>query len=232
MSAIKPIIREVKQSVLKGFAHAKERLHGLAERFTHHIDDVVQRVRGQDTYDGPGSSGHPGGNSPGDGHVEGNAPDSQPFPDLDDPETQDPDLVDWDVVNAIDTRTGPNDATFWSGRILDADGNTIPDGTQLGAQNLTNSTHGETLEQLLDRQGMTDRMPSDWNEPSTNATWREVSTQLAQNATGDVRAYVGDVRAQSVWNECEFPTLAQNDGITSVTMIDATTGRILNVFIP
>lgn len=232
MSSIKPLIRELKQAVLSGMAHSRDKLHQLADNLNDHLDDVVRQVRGQDHFDGPDGSGRPGGNTPGDGHVQGDPPDPRPFPNLDDPQVQDPDLVDWDLVNAIDTRTGPDDATFWSGRILDGDGNVIPDGTQLGAQNLTNSTHGETLEQLLDRQGMTDRMPSDWNEPSTDATWRQVSTNLAQNASGDVRAYVGDVRAQSVWNECEFPTLVQNGGITSITMIDATTGRILDVFVP
>nr|WP_315266867.1 hypothetical protein [Microbacterium lemovicicum] len=236
MSAIKPVIRELKDAVLKGMAHSKDKLHQVTDNVNTHLDDVVRQVRAQDTFtDRPdmpsGGSGGPTGHRPGDGHVDGNAPTPRPFPELPDPQAQDPDLVDWDLVNAIDTRTGPNDATFWSGRILDADGNPITDGTQLGAQNLTNSTHGETLEQLLDRQGMTDRMPSDWNEPSTGATWREVSTQLAQNASGDVRAYVGDVRAQSVWNECEFPTLAQNGGISSVTMIDAQTGRIVDVFV-
>ncbi|KJQ53315.1 scabin-related ADP-ribosyltransferase [Microbacterium sp. SA39] len=52
MSAIKPIIREVKQSVLKGFAHAKDKLHQLADNLTQHVDDVAIRVRGQDRFDG------------------------------------------------------------------------------------------------------------------------------------------------------------------------------------
>ncbi|WP_350350203.1 hypothetical protein ABS642_11745 [Microbacterium sp. A8/3-1] len=61
MSAIKPIIREVKQSVLKGFAHAKDKLHQLADNMTKHVDDVAVRVRGQDKFDGPGGNG--GGSS-------------------------------------------------------------------------------------------------------------------------------------------------------------------------
>ncbi|PVE96729.1 MULTISPECIES: hypothetical protein [unclassified Microbacterium] len=56
MSAIKPIIREVKQSVLKGFAHAKDKLHQLADNIVKHVDDVGVRVRGQDRFDGaPGN---------------------------------------------------------------------------------------------------------------------------------------------------------------------------------
>ena len=53
MSAIKPIIREVKQSVLKGFAHAKDKLHQLADNLTKHVDDVVKKVKGQDHFDAP-----------------------------------------------------------------------------------------------------------------------------------------------------------------------------------
>lgn len=63
MSAIKPIIREVKQSVLKGFAHAKDKLHQLADNIVKHVDDVGVRVRGQDRFDNPnGNSGS--GNGP------------------------------------------------------------------------------------------------------------------------------------------------------------------------
>ncbi|WP_350350192.1 hypothetical protein ABS642_11675 [Microbacterium sp. A8/3-1] len=71
MSAIKPIIREVKQSVLKGFAHAKDKLHQLADNITKHVDDVAVRVRGQDKFDNPngngGSGNGPDTDRPGDG---------------------------------------------------------------------------------------------------------------------------------------------------------------------
>lgn len=231
MSAMKSAIRELRQAVLTGMTHSRDKLHQLADHLVDHLDNVVRQVRARDTFDdAPGRPRQ--GTSPGDGHIEpGDPPDAQPFPELGEPQIQDADLVNWDVVNAIDTHTEPNDATFWSGRVLDADGNAIENGTQLGAASLTDSTYGETLEQLLERQGMTDQMPSEWKEKSTHSTWREVSTQLAQNASGDVRAYIGDVRAKSVWNECEFPTLARNERITSITMIDAATGRILNVFV-
>ena len=52
MSAIKPIIRELKQAALKGFAHADHKLHQLTKNLDGHLDDVVRRVRDQDTYDG------------------------------------------------------------------------------------------------------------------------------------------------------------------------------------
>ncbi|WP_435749087.1 hypothetical protein [Microbacterium sp. PMB16] len=63
MSAIKPIIREVRQAVLKGFAHAKDKLHQVADNITHHVDDVAKRVRGQDRFDGPGGNGGSGGSN-------------------------------------------------------------------------------------------------------------------------------------------------------------------------
>ncbi|GAB3598380.1 scabin-related ADP-ribosyltransferase [Microbacterium tumbae] len=58
MSAIKPIIREVKQSVLKGFAHAKDKLHQVADNLSNHVDDVVKKVKGQDHFDQPALTGN------------------------------------------------------------------------------------------------------------------------------------------------------------------------------
>lgn len=52
MSAIKPIIRELKQAALKGFAHADHKLHELTANLDGHLDDVVRRVRDNDQYDG------------------------------------------------------------------------------------------------------------------------------------------------------------------------------------
>lgn len=68
MSAIKPIIREVKQSVLKGFAHAKDKLHGVADNLTQHVDDVARQVRGQDRFDNPNGNGGSGGNGNSNGN--------------------------------------------------------------------------------------------------------------------------------------------------------------------
>ena len=52
MSAIKPIIREVKQAVLSGMAHSKDKLHQLTDNMLNHVDDVSKRVRGQDRFEG------------------------------------------------------------------------------------------------------------------------------------------------------------------------------------
>ena len=52
MSAIKPIIRELKQAALKGFAHADHKLHQLTANMDGHLDDVIRQVRDADNYDG------------------------------------------------------------------------------------------------------------------------------------------------------------------------------------
>lgn len=54
MSAIKPIIRELKQAALKGGVHARDRLHQVADNMNDHLDTIVKKVKGQDTFDGPG----------------------------------------------------------------------------------------------------------------------------------------------------------------------------------
>ncbi|UWF77732.1 polymorphic toxin type 15 domain-containing protein [Microbacterium neungamense] len=52
MSAVKPIIRELKQAALKGFAHADHKLHQLTANLDGHLDTVVRQVRDLDNYDG------------------------------------------------------------------------------------------------------------------------------------------------------------------------------------
>lgn len=160
------------------------------------------------------------------------APPRLPYPKPDEwpPVPIDDALVDHSLLREFAPETGPGDATFWSGRVLDEDGVAIPDASMNGAADLASSTHGASLEQMLERQGLLDRMPDDWLDPSTPATWRSVSQALAQNASGDVRAVLGDVRDTSVWREVELPALARNPNVTSITVIDAATGKVLHVF--
>lgn len=56
MSAIKPVIRELKQAVLDGMGHARNKLHHLADNLTDHFDNVVREVRGIDKFDAPDGS--------------------------------------------------------------------------------------------------------------------------------------------------------------------------------
>lgn len=56
MSKIKPIVREVKQAVLDGMAHSKDKLPELTSNMHRHIDDVVKKVKGNDRFDAPDGS--------------------------------------------------------------------------------------------------------------------------------------------------------------------------------
>lgn len=51
MSAIKPIIRELKQAALKGGVHARDKLHQLADNVNDHLDNVVKQVKDVDRFD-------------------------------------------------------------------------------------------------------------------------------------------------------------------------------------
>ncbi|WP_223627534.1 polymorphic toxin type 15 domain-containing protein [Microbacterium sp. EST19A] len=51
MSAIKPIIRELKQAALKGGVHARDRLHQVTDNMNDHLDNVVRQVRDSDRFD-------------------------------------------------------------------------------------------------------------------------------------------------------------------------------------
>ena len=51
MSAIKPIIRELKDAALKGAVHAKDKLHQGADNLDGHLDDIIRKVKDRDVYD-------------------------------------------------------------------------------------------------------------------------------------------------------------------------------------
>ena len=61
MSAIKPIIRQARQAVLDGMAHARNKLHRLADNMSDHLDNVVKQVRDKDKFDAPNGNNAPGG---------------------------------------------------------------------------------------------------------------------------------------------------------------------------
>ncbi|KQZ83020.1 hypothetical protein ASD56_11780 [Microbacterium sp. Root166] len=50
MSALKPILRELKQAALKGGVHARDRLHQLSDNMNDHLDAVVRQVRDADQF--------------------------------------------------------------------------------------------------------------------------------------------------------------------------------------
>lgn len=53
MSAMKSVFRELRQAVLDGMAHSKDKLHQLADNLTDHLDNLIRQIRGQDTFDAP-----------------------------------------------------------------------------------------------------------------------------------------------------------------------------------
>jgi hypothetical protein len=53
MSSIKTVIRELKEAVLKGMAHGKDRLHQVTDNMNDHLDDVVRQVRREDRFEAP-----------------------------------------------------------------------------------------------------------------------------------------------------------------------------------
>lgn len=50
MSAVKPIFRELRQAVLRGSAHAKDRLHQLTDNLSDHTAAVSRGVRDEDVF--------------------------------------------------------------------------------------------------------------------------------------------------------------------------------------
>lgn len=55
MSKIKPIFREVREAVVDGMSHSKDKLHQLTKNMDDHLDDVVRKVKGNDKFDGKNS---------------------------------------------------------------------------------------------------------------------------------------------------------------------------------
>jgi hypothetical protein len=104
----------------------------------------------------------------------------------------------------------PNESFFWSGS-TDGIG-----GVERAAE-LARAGGGKTLEDLLRERGIP--------EPTTMDGWIELSRQFAQEASGEVRAVVGEsTRPNSVWESVELPALMNNPNVTKITIIDPKTG--------
>jgi hypothetical protein len=209
MSALKPVIRELKEAVLSGMVHAKERLHQVTDNLNDHFDDVVRQVRAQDTFDDapdlPSTPHRPYNPVRGaDGRYEpGSLPSAAELREL--------------------TRTEPGTAFYWSGR--DASGVGVgPDGSGI-AETIAAGSGGRTLEQTLTANGV-DPLPV-WNQkdPESVRFWEEASAAFAENASGEVRAVVGsDLRPGNIWQTVEIPRLTDNPHVTSINQLDPDTG--------
>ncbi len=53
---MKSVFRELKEAVLDGMAHSRDKLHQVADNLADHFDNVVRQVRGMDTFEGPDAS--------------------------------------------------------------------------------------------------------------------------------------------------------------------------------
>ena len=208
MSAIKPVIRELREAVLTGMAHGKDRLHQLTDNMNDHLDNVVRQVRDKDKFDGHGHTpAAPRPYNPVRGEDGRYLPGSLPS---------------IDELRAL-TRTDPDTAFYWSGR--DANGVGVgPDGSGI-AENIASGSGGRTLEQTLAANGV-DPLPV-WNQkdPESVRFWEDASAAFAENASGQVRAVVGsDLRPGNIWQTVEIPRLVDNPNVTSISQLDPDTG--------
>ncbi|WP_147525144.1 hypothetical protein [Cellulomonas timonensis] len=223
---------------VRGPHHTNVVQDDVASHQTAAVPEVPHALEGDGVHvDGhPDFSGAPSEHSNGPrseilpGMAEHSAIQPEPYPDIPPPVPIDRSLVDSSVFDAFKPAVERDGATFWSGRVI-IEGDVVPDGAMNGARLLAERTYGATLEQLLERQGLAERMPTDWTDVRTTETWRAVSTELASNASGDVRLYLGDVRPASVWKQYEFPTF-RNPNVTSISIIDAASGELLRVYRP
>lgn len=110
----------------------------------------------------------------------------------------------------LDLGTAPDEAFFWSG-------STDRVGGAERAAELAREGGGKTLEDILRERGIP--------EPTTMEGWIELSRELAEGASGEVRAVVGaNSRPNSVWETVELPALLANPNVTKITVIDPKTG--------
>lgn len=53
MSGLKGLFRSLKDAVLGGMSHGKDRLHQVTENLDGHLDTLIRQVREKDTFDPP-----------------------------------------------------------------------------------------------------------------------------------------------------------------------------------
>ncbi|WP_171019906.1 hemagglutinin repeat-containing protein, partial [Hydrogenophaga sp. 2FB] len=119
--------------------------------------------------------------------------------------------------------TNIDEAVFWSG-------NTNGTGGVEAARAIAEMYKGKTLEQLLEQRQI--KMPI-YNpaDASTVQAWIDVSTELAKNASGEVKVVLGSMRRpQNIWETYEFPTLINNPAVSKVIAVDPYTMKETIIF--
>ena len=128
-------------------------------------------------------------------------------------------MFDLDSVKEL-FKTEPNTAFFWSG--LGENGAEI-------AKETAKANGGVTLEMLMEQNKQKlidagfpynkdlDDFVFNGTDPENVKAWQDLSEAYANQASGNVRAVLGDnIRSDSVWCQNEIPRLFTNDSVTSV----------------
>lgn len=113
-------------------------------------------------------------------------------------------------------KTEPDSAFFWSGRTNGVGGEKV-------AGDIAGARGGTTLEQLMERRGI--QLPKwDPDNPEVVQVWKDASAAYADEASGTVRAVIGDsLRPGNVWQTAELPALESNPAVTKIIEIDPVT---------
>lgn len=132
--------------------------------------------------------------------------------------------------------TEPDTAYFWSGRILDSDGNKVDTMNYARSMATGNGKGGTTLEATLDKNGVQMPQYGKGNTPeeiaASKVAWEEASAEYAKNVKGNVRALLGDVRPDAIWTTKELPNLITNPNVGKVIRVDPATGKESVLFDP
>ena len=120
-------------------------------------------------------------------------------------------------------QTNPNEAVFWSSR-------TDGVGGISAAKEIADHFRGKTLEQLIESRQIGMPFYDPVNAKSVQA-WIDISTELAKNASGEVRAVLGSsMRPQSIWETYELPALLKNPAVTRIIRVDPKTKKEIVIF--
>jgi len=120
------------------------------------------------------------------------------------------------IVNAAKSEG----AVFWSGRAGANRAAAEAFAEQSGRTTLEMSSAGRALEQ----QGVTFAQNPE--------AWINASREFAAQASGEVNAFVGGARANSIWKTVELPTLMQNNSVTKIIIQDATRPEVTRIIYP
>jgi hypothetical protein len=119
--------------------------------------------------------------------------------------------------------TKRSEAFFWSGRTEGVGGQEV-------AAEIAKKNGGTTLETLISERGI-EMPPWDPTNPSAVRAWEEISAEYAANASGQVRAVIGQsLRPGNIWETREMPALMNNPKVTEIVVIDPLTNHTQVVF--